>query len=318
MNPGIADAPLRAWLPPFIIVSLAWGSSFFFIAKALQGFAPSHVGFGRVFIGAVVLGAIVLWMRKRPQLTWRNVGAIAVVGACLSGAPMILIPLAQQEITSILASLLNATTPLWTALFVALLIPAERVTRIQLAGLLLGAMGIAVLVGAWDVNSFSLIGTVLMLLTTLCYGIGSTLSRILLSKVQESATTLSAVQMALSALMLAPFALIAPAPRGDVWELSSTALWGLVLLGLFGSSFAYVLFWKVVKVAGATTAASVTYVVPVVAVFLGLVVLKEELYWYEPVGAVIVLTGVALAQRKGRAASRTPAPAAPALTPPRL
>jgi len=298
LNPGIAEAPLRAWLPAFIAMALGWGSSFFFISLALDGFGPSQVGFGRILIGAVVLGGLALWFRKRPRLTWRDVVAIGAVGACLSGAPMILIPMAQQEITSILASLLNATTPLWTALFVALLIPAERVSRLQLAGLIIGALGIAVLVGAWDVESFSLLGTVLMLISTLLYGVGSTLSRVLLSKVQESATTLSAVQMGLSALMLAPFALAAPRPAPEVWALDSSALWGLLLLGVLGSSFAYLLFWKVVKVAGATTAASVTYVVPVVALFLGLVVLKEQLHWYEPVGAIIVFAGVALTQRR--------------------
>jgi drug/metabolite transporter (DMT)-like permease len=302
------EAPLRAWLPAFIVMALGWGSSFFFISLALEGFDPRHVGFGRNLVGAVVLVALVLWLRKRPSLSWRNVAAIAVVGACLSGIPMVLIPMAQQQITSILASLLNATTPLWTALFVALLIPAERISRVQWAGLVVGALGIAVLVGAWDVDSFSLAGTVLMLIATLLYGVGSTLSRVLLAKVQESATTLSAVQMGLSALMLAPFALMAPAPEREVWSLTSSALWGLLLLGVMGSSFAYLLFWRVVKVAGATTAASVTYVVPIVALILGLVVLKEQLHWYEPVGAAIVFAGVALAQRKRKALTSVAAP----------
>lgn len=119
---------------------------------------------------------------------------------------------------------------------------------------------------------------------------------------------LTAVQLALSALMLAPFAMVTPAPAPEAFALSSVALWAMVALGGLGTSFAYVMIWKVIKVAGATTAASVTYVSPLIATFLGIVVLKEELHWYEPVGAIIVLAGVALAQRKPKFTAPAPAP----------
>lgn len=303
----MSSAPLRQWLPHFIVVSIAWGSSFLFIALALEKFEPAHIGWARVMIGAAVLAAVLAITRKRPQLTFRNVAAIGLVAVCLSGAPMVLIPIAQERITSILASMLNATTPLWTALFVALLIPAERVTRVQLGGLMVGAAGIAVLVGAWDVTSFPVLGVGLMLLATALYGVGSTLSRILLTKVKESGTTLTAVQMGLSALILAPFALASPPPAPDAFSPSQPALWGLLLLGVLGTSFAYVLFWKVVKVAGATTAAAVTYAQPVVATALGVLILSEPLHWNEPVGALMVLAGVALAQRKPSYSAPLPA-----------
>ncbi|WP_159448763.1 DMT family transporter [Demequina sp. NBRC 110053] len=294
------DVPLRAWLPYFLGVSAAWGASFLFIEVGLEGFAPAQVGLGRLIFGAVVLLAMVVSLRRLPRLSWRQVGAIAVVGAFLSGIPLILIPLAQEHLTSILASLLNAATPLWTALFVALLIPTERVSRVQIVGLVLGAMGIAVLLGAWNVDDFPLVGAALMLGATACYGIGSTLSRVLLARVQESPVVLSATQISLSVLIVAPFALAAPNPGADALALNSVSLWAIVALGVTGTSFAYVWFWKIVKAAGATMAASVTYAVPVVATALGILVLGEHLHWYEPVGAAIVLTGVWLAQRKPR------------------
>ncbi|WP_159450118.1 DMT family transporter [Demequina sp. NBRC 110056] len=297
MSP-LSDVPLRAWLPYFLGVSLAWGSSFLFIAVALREFAPAQVGLGRLLFGAVVLIAMVAALRRLPRLTWRAVVSLGVVGAFMSGIPLILIPLAQQHLTSILASLLNATTPLWTALFVALLIPSERVSRLQLVGLVLGAAGIAVLLGAWNVADFPAVGAGLMLAATACYGIGSTLSRVLLNRVHESPVVLSATQISLSVLIVAPFALAAPAPEAGAIALDSVSLWAIIALGVTGTSFAYVWFWKIVKAAGATTATSVTYVVPVVATVLGVVVLGERLHWYEPVGAAIVLTGVWLAQRK--------------------
>lgn len=297
MSPA-SDVPLRSWLPYFLGVSAAWGSSFLFIEVALRAFAPAQVGLGRLMFGSVVLIAMVIALRRLPRLTWRSVGAIAIVGAFMSGIPLILIPLAQQHVTSILASLLNATTPLWTALFVALLIPTERVSRLQLIGLVLGALGIAVLLGAWRVGDFPAVGAGLMLAATACYGIGSTLSRVLLNRVQESPVVLSATQISLSVLIVAPFALAAPAPEPGAIALDSWPLWSVIALGVTGTSFAYVWFWKIVKAAGATTAASVTYAVPVVATALGVLVLGETLHWYEPVGAAIVLTGVWLAQRR--------------------
>lgn len=286
----------RAWLPAFIICAVSWGSSFLFIHVALESFTPSEVAFGRVLVGAIVLGVMLVAMRHRPRFSRRELGYVAVVALALSVVPFVLIPLAQQHITSILASLLNATTPLWTALFVAMMIPHERATKVQVAGLVLGAFGIAVLLGAWNVNELPILGAVLMLAATACYGFGSTLSRIFLGSVKETPTGLSAAQMVASSLFLLPVAAVsAPADRAPI---EGQAVWALLALGLFGTSFAYALFYKVVRIAGATTAASVTYVVPIIATFLGIVVLDEELAWYEPVGAVVVLSGVWLAQRK--------------------
>ncbi|MGC4174806.1 DMT family transporter [Demequina sp.] len=290
------NAPTKSWLPAFIICALFWGSSFLFIHEAIKSFTASQVAFGRVVVGALVLGGMLLAQRRRPRFSWREIGSVALVALLLSVVPFILIPIAQEHITSILASLLNATTPLWTALFVALLIPTEKASRLQVVGLVIGAFGIAVLLGAWNVSDLPMLGAVLMLAATACYGLGSTMSRLFLSSVKETPTGLSAAQMGLSAIMLAPVALVT-APS-DPPTLHGSAVWALLALGLFGTSFAYVLFYQVVRVAGATTAASTTYVVPIVATFLGIIVLKEHLHWYEPVGAVVVLGGVWLAQRK--------------------
>lgn len=295
-----ASAPMRAWLPSLAVAALGWGSSFLFIKLALRGFTPAQVGFGRLAVGAVVLVGIVAAFRSWPRFGWRTVGAIAATAIGMSVVPMVLIPMAEQQITSILASLLNATTPLWTALFVALLIPAERTTRAQLFGLVVGAGGIAVLVGAWDVREFSLKGTVLMLTATAFYGIGGAMSRILLGRVSARPETLAMTQVGLSAVILAPVALLSGDPAPGAFSPSGAALWGLVCLGVFGTSFAYVMFWRVVKMAGATTAASVTYLVPIVATTLGILVLNETMHWYEPLGVAIVLAGVWLAGRTPR------------------
>ncbi|WP_156159132.1 DMT family transporter [Demequina gelatinilytica] len=307
----MTSAPARAWVPAFIVAAVSWGSSFLFISLALRGLSATQVGFGRLAIGAAVLWAMLLVTRHRPRLSVRDVASIGVVAVGLSTVPFVLIPLAQQHITSILASLLNATTPLWTALFVALLIPHERATRAQVLGLVIGALGIAVLLGAWDIEGIPALGAALMLAATACYGIGSTLSRMLLARVDEGPTALSAVQIGISAMLLLPVAVAAPAPDPGALALGSEVLWGLLALGVLGTSFTYVLFWRVVKLAGATTAASVTYVVPVVATALGILALHEELRWHEPAGAVVVLAGVWLAQRKPRSTDAATVAGAP-------
>lgn len=290
------SASTKSWLPAFIICAVAWGSSFLFIHVALESFTATQVAFGRVLVGAVVLIGMLVVMRKLPRFTLRELGSVALVALGLSVVPFILIPMAQQHITSILASLVNATTPLWTAFFVALLIPHERATRVQVLGLLIGAFGIAVLLGAWNVDGFPALGAALMLGATACYGIGGTLSRMLLGRISQGPTALSAVQMTISAIVLLPFAAVAVPDTG--LEVSAASAWALFALGVLGTSFSYVLFYQVVQKAGATTAASVTYVVPIIATALGILVLHEEMLWYEPVGAVIVLVGVWLAQRK--------------------
>lgn len=109
---------------------------------------------------------------------------------------------------------------------------------------------------------------------------------------------LSAAQMSLSLLVIIPFTLSDPLPAAGTFALNSQAMWAIIALGVTGTSFAYVWFWKVVQAAGATTAASVTYAVPVVATTLGVLVLGEQLHWYEVAGAMIVIVGVWLAQRK--------------------
>ncbi len=304
MTDGPRPEPaLLSWLPALLIAAVAWGSSFLFIKVGLEGFSPAQVGLGRVVVGFAVLAAWCAITRDWPRLTWRRTGALFVVALCMSGAPFILFPLAQQHVTSILASLLNAATPLWTAFFVALFIPLERATRIQVVGLGIGVMGIAVLLGAWNVHEFSALGAVLILAATAFYGIGAVMSRLLLRNTTDSTLALVTAQIGLSIPWLLPFAFADGAPEASVWAWDSRAMWALIGLGVLGTSVSYVMFWKVVRVKGPTTASSVTYISPLVATVLGVMVLGEQLHWYEPVGAVVVLAGVWLAQRKARPAA---------------
>ncbi|KQR08344.1 DMT family transporter [Cellulomonas sp. Leaf334] len=282
----------RGWLGPYLLLAVLWGCSFLFIALALQTFAPTQVAFGRIAIGFALLAVILLVRRERVRVERRRIGDFVMVGAVMTAIPFVLFALAEQRVTSVLAGLVNATTPLFTAVFVALLLPSERPDRVQVGGLVLGFGGIAVLLGIWNSGAIDLVGGLMLLGATFCYGLGNAWSRRRLTSTGLSNVALPAVQLAVGALVILPFAASTPL-TGPIAPAPALAL---LALGLGGTGLAYVLFWRVLAIAGATVTASVTYVIPLVSTTLGVLVLHEGLHWYEPVGGAIVLAGVGLTQ----------------------
>ncbi len=318
MTHGSARTLVTGWGASYALLAVLWGCSFVFIATALRSFAPTQIAFGRIVVGLVLLIALLAVRRELPRVRRAWLPDFAIVAAAMTAVPFVLFGLAEQRVSSVLAGLVNATTPLFTAVFVGLLVPAERPDRVQAAGLVTGFAGIAVLLGAWDTEAIDVVGALMLLGATLCYGIGNAWSRRRLTGSGLSPVALPAVQLTLGALMLTPFVLAAPAPV----HVEPGAAAALLALGLGGTGAAYVLYWRVLEQAGATVTASVTYVIPLVSTTLGVVVLDEVLHWYEPVGGVVVLGGVALTQwgvaRRRRAVLAdgvtTARPAAPSAT----
>lgn len=282
----------RGWLGPYLVLAVLWGCSFLFIAIALRSFAPTQVAFGRILIGFVLLVAILVARRERVRISRKRLGDLIIVGAVMTAAPFVLFALAEQRVTSVLAGLVNATTPLFTAIFVAILLPHERPDRVQLVGIAAGFAGIAVLLGSWNPGAIDALGGLMLVGATLCYGFGNAWSRRQLTGIGLSPVTLPAVQLSVGTVLLMPFAvtspLVAPVAVGPALALAA--------LGLGGTGLAFLLYWRVMEVAGATVTASVTYVIPLVSTTLGVLVLHEDLHWYEPVGGLVVLAGVALTQ----------------------
>lgn len=289
----------RLWLPSYLGLVLIWGCSFLFNEWALRSFSPLAVAFGRISLGALTLVVVLVALRQPVRLQRSQLLDLVVVAAVLTAVPFVLIAFAQTRVTSILAGLLNATTPLWVAIFVALLIPVERASQRQVVGLLVGFAGIAVLLGVWDVDALDVPGTLAMLGATACYGMGTAWMRWRLADTPLSGASLSAVQLVIASALLLPLVPLGGAP-GEIRPESVVALLGL---GIFGAGVAYVLFWRVIRTAGPTIAATVTYLIPLVSTTLGILVLGEPLSWNEPVGGAIALVGVALAQ--GLLGSRT-------------
>ena len=161
----------KSWLPAYLALGTVWGCSFIFIELGLEFLTPFGVTFTRCALGAITL-LIILKIRKAKlptqKSTWRKLWVVAML---LNVVPGVLFAFAQQYITSVLAGIINATTPLMTLVFILLLFREEKLKPEQIIGLLVGALGVMTVVGVWkELGDNQLIGVIALLLAVSCYG----------------------------------------------------------------------------------------------------------------------------------------------------
>lgn len=286
----------RSWLINYVALAVIWGLSFALIKQGLTSLTPLQVTTARLGLGAIVVVGLLLATRTFPRATrteWRHLVVVGVVGLAL---PFALIAFAETRVTSILAGLLNAATPLFTAIFITLLVPQERPHRLQIVGLVTGFLGIAVLVGAWNMGASGVdpVGVLAMVAATVCYGFGTSFGRVSLSSSTLSGIQLTGIQLLSGTAALLVLLLVDPGERPG--PLTVTAGMSVLALGVVGTGLAMVLFWHILRQAGATVAATVTYVIPVVSTTVGVLVLREAFTWNQIVGGLIVIGGVILTQ----------------------
>lgn len=281
-------------LPQFLVLALIWGASFLFIAIGLEGLSPAQVVLGRLCAGAVALVAISVVTRQKlpgdPKV-WAHLGVVSVL---LCVAPFLLFAWAEQSIASGLASIYNATTPLMTTLVALVALPQERPTKIRLLGLLAGFIGVLLVLGPWrGAGGGSLAAQAACLLATAFYGVGFVYLRRFVSPRGLSSLSVATVQVGLGALiMLALAPWIATAPV----HLSPRVVISILILGMAGTGLAYVWNTNLVAAWGAANTSTVTYLTPIVGVSLGVAILAEPVTWNQPVGALIVVAGIAISQ----------------------
>jgi drug/metabolite transporter (DMT)-like permease len=284
----------RASLIRLGALAILWGSGFLFIKIALEGINPIQIVLGRLVAAAVVMAAVVAYRKEhlpRCLVPWAHLAVMAVV---TNIAPYFLFAWGEQHITSSLAGVLNATTPLFT-LLLAVSTQTERLTAPRVAGLTLGFLGVVILAAPWhdDALSSSLLGIGAALLASACYAASYVYARRFLSGGALSPLVLSSSQMIAGAVLLT---LLAPAIAREPVTLTTDVVASVVVLGVLGTGIAYVLNYRLISDEGATAASTVTYLLPIVAVVLGVVVLSEHLSWNLAVGAVIILVGVAVSE----------------------
>lgn len=285
----------RRWLPAYLALALIWGFSFFFIEVALGSFSPGEIALGRILLGVLVLGAALLVMRGGfpPRWAW---GRLLVGSLLFVATPWTLFALAQAQVSSSLAAIINGATPLMTLLATLLIFREERPAPYRIIGLALGFAGVVTVVG-WTTASGSPLAIAQLILAITCYGIGYPFVRRYLVGPRApsvmSPVTMAFGLLAWGVLLTIPVALITGRPDAPP---TLGALAALTALGILGSGVAYILNLRVVTNTDATTASTVTYVIPLVAVVAGAVLLGEPLHWSEAAGGVLVLVGAAIAQ----------------------
>ena len=285
-----------SWLPAYIALGFVWGCSFLFIKQGLTFLTPFGVAFGRCALGALTLIIYLkiknLELPRDPKIWFK----LWIVSLLLNSVPGVLFAKAQTEVTSILAGIINATTPLMTLLVMLIVFRDEKVSRNQIFGLIVGAIGIGTVFGIWNgvgQNPIWAIGA--LLLAVLCYGTSFPYSRKFIIPLQMKSEVLAATQLIMGTVTLLPFYLYDGISSNNY---TLAPLLSMLALGVFGSGFAYIWNFKLIKEAGSTIASTVTYVTPLVAVIMGFVFLNEPLTWNEPIGGLVVLLGAAISQNR--------------------
>ena len=278
----------------FLLLSLSvlWGGSFFFGEVALQEFQPFTVVLGRVGIAALALLILVRALGLRMPASISMWGAFFAMGAINNLIPFSLILWGQVQIASGLASILNATTPLFTVVLAHMLTVDERMTPGRIAGVLAGIAGVAVMIGVEVLNGLTanVTAQLLVLGGALSYAFAGIYGR----RFRELPPLVTATgQVTASTVLILPVALLLDQP----WHAAEVGLitWGALLgLALLSTALAYIIYFRILSTAGATNLLLVTFLIPVSAIILGSLVLDEQLAAKHFAGMALIGLGLAL------------------------
>ncbi|WP_425587592.1 DMT family transporter [Streptomyces shaanxiensis] len=302
-----AAAPVRPlprrrldWRLRFAALSLIWGFSFLLIKVGTDGYAPFQVTLGRLVFGTAVLAAAMAVKRERLPRGARTWGHLTVAAFLLNALPSSLFAYSELTIPSTLAGICNATSPLWGMALSLVALSEDRPTRVRVAGLGIGFLGVLTVLGAWQgFAGLDATGTAMALLASLSYPIGWIYVRRTLAGSGESHLSLTGAQLLLATGQLA---VVTPLFTSMPTRVSLVPLLAIVALGALGTGLAVLIQYGLVAEVGPTTAQMVTYFIPVIATAAGVALLGESLSWSTPVGAAIVLAGAALTQVRRKSA----------------
>ena len=278
------------------LLALIWGSSFLWIKVADRGFAPVEVTFARLALGAAALFPVVAARREalpRSAAVWARIGLAALFANAI---PYLLFAVAERSVDSSTAGIINATTPLWTVTLALAVRHQKSVTARQCAGLIVGFGGTLLIFSPWhSASSVASAGGLECLAASISYAISYVYMDRFLARRGMSPITLSACQLLVAAALLA---IVLGVSGAGGPQSSAASLASLVVLGVLGTGVAYVLNYQLITSEGATVAATVTYLLPVVAIILGVLVLGETVTITVLAGIALVLAGVALTRRR--------------------
>jgi drug/metabolite transporter (DMT)-like permease len=279
----------------YAVAGLIWGASFLFIELALTFLTPVGVAFGRTAFGALAMVVAMLVFRTKLPTSFEAWKRLTIAGLMMSSIPFVLFSYAQTEVTSALAAIINAVTPITTVIVILIAFRTEKLKLHVIIGIVIGLLGVLVVLGAWQgFGENNPLAILAMLIAVFLYGIGTPYVRKYVTPLNLATEVSVFGQVGTAALTLLPIYLLTGPLITAVPDLQSIA--AIVILGALGSGVAYLLFYKILDIVGSAIASSVTYITPIIAVLLGVWLLGEELHWYEPVGGLIVILGAAISQ----------------------
>ena len=276
------------WL---LLLAALWGPSFLFIKVAVGEIPPFTLVTGRVGVAAALLYLFLRLRGRALPRSGRLWGYFAVAGFFSNALPFTLITWGEIHIDSAVAAILNGTTPLFTILLAHLFTSDDRLNGTKVVGVLLGFGGLIVLIAPALVEGFHATtwGLIAVAVAAASYGVATVYTRQKLRGLPPLAAPTA--QLTMATLFLIPLALLIEQPFSrplPAW----TALGSLLALAVIGTAMAFVLYYRLLEKLTATSISMVTYLVPVIGVFLGVAVLNEQPGWNAYAGCALILVGV--------------------------
>lgn len=275
-----------------ILLSILWGGAFFFAAVAVRELPPLSVVGLRTGLAALSLVLVLKWRGEALPFARHSILAFLIMGLINNMVPFSLLFWAQTVIPSGLASILNATTPIFSILLAHVFLVDEKLAPNKLIGILLGFFGVVVLLGggAFGGQSLALLGMLACLGAAFSYGLASVYGR-RFKDLGYKPTQVAFGQLTATTLMMIPIICIIDTPWQLAWP--STTVWAAVLaLAFVSTGFAYILFFRILASAGAVNVALVTLLVPISAILLGTVILGETLLPRHYAGMGLIAIGL--------------------------
>ncbi|MGF1650987.1 MAG: DMT family transporter [Hyphomicrobiaceae bacterium] len=284
---------LNEWVM-LIALAFVWGGTFFFNALAVRELPVFTVVVSRVVLAAIILITIMRWRSEYLPSDMAAWSAFLGIGLLNNVIPFSLIVWGQQHIASGLASILNASTPLFTVIFAHFLTRDERMSVRKFVGVLVGMMGVAVMIGidALGNSGVAVVAQIVCLAAALSYALAGIFGRRFRSMGLSPMVTATG-QVTASSIILVPVVLIVDRP----WTLdppSTTAIVALVCVAAVSTALAYVLYFRILATAGATNLLLVTFLIPVNAILLGIFVLGEIMLPQHFAGMALIGLGLAI------------------------
>ncbi|MBC6447545.1 DMT family transporter [Actinokineospora xionganensis] len=281
----------------FLLLAAIWGASYTFIKVAVGGLTPAQLVLVRVVLGAAVLYSVLRFTGGRlPKalVVWGHIGVTAVLGMV---APFLLLAWGEQRTTAAMAGVLIAATPLLTLAASTVALDTERATWRKITGFGLGFVGVVIVIKPWaeEGELGSLPGQLAVLGAAACYAAQTVYVRKMLSQKGIPPLVSSTTQVIAASVLQAA---ITPFFAWQTPDLRVSVVVSIVLLGVVGTGVAYLIYFRLITDAGAATASSVNYLVPITAVAISVGLLGEPITWNMIVGTLVVLAALAFAENR--------------------